>query len=51
MGPRASRSRARARSRYLRAALDYAEREGLRHFADRARDELRLAARGLGAHS
>ena len=28
---------------HLRAALDYAEREGVRHFADRARDELRLA--------
>jgi DNA-binding CsgD family transcriptional regulator len=39
---RRARERVRARQ-HLRAALDYAEREGARHFADRAREELRLA--------
>jgi DNA-binding CsgD family transcriptional regulator len=39
---RRARERVRARE-HLRAALDYAEREGVRHFAARARDELRLA--------
>ena len=39
---RRARERVHARE-HLRAALDYAEREGVRHFADRAREELRLA--------